>query len=122
MSLERAAAAGDREGEALARVVSARFRLDYEDTVDELDALAREALPLLEQANDHAGLAHVWNAFSEAARPFVRVISRVPEEEVISLYRSHDVLLWTSTYEGFGLVLLEAMGGGFTWGSALVRW
>ena len=35
--------------------------------MDELDALAREALPLLEQANDHAGLAHVWNAFSEAA-------------------------------------------------------
>ncbi len=65
---ERAAAAGDREGEALARVVSARFRLEYEDTVDELDALAREALPLLEQANDHAGLAHVWNAFSEAAK------------------------------------------------------
>jgi tetratricopeptide (TPR) repeat protein len=65
---ERAAAAGDREGEALARVVSARFRLEYEDTVDELDALAREALPLLEQANDHAGLAHIWNAFSEAAK------------------------------------------------------
>ena len=65
---ERAAATGDREGEALARVVSARFRLEYEDTVDELDALAREALPLLEQANDHAGLAHVWNAFSEAAK------------------------------------------------------
>jgi class 3 adenylate cyclase len=64
---ERAATAGDREGEALARVVSARFRLEYEDTVDELDALAREALPLLEQANDHAGLAHVWDAFSEAA-------------------------------------------------------
>ena len=65
---ERAAAAGDREGEALARVVSARFRLEYEDTVDELDALAREALPLLEQANDHAGLAHIWNAFSEGLR------------------------------------------------------
>jgi glycosyltransferase involved in cell wall biosynthesis len=42
-------------------------------------------------------------------RPFVRIIARVPEEEVIRLYRSHDVLLWTSTYEGFGLVLLEAM-------------
>jgi hypothetical protein len=64
---ERAAAIGDREGEALARVVSARFRLDYEDTVDELDTLAREALPLLERADDHAGRAHVWNAFSEAA-------------------------------------------------------
>ena len=64
---ERAAATGDREGEALARVVSASYRLEYEDTVDELDTLAREALPFLEQADDHAGLAHVWNALSEAA-------------------------------------------------------
>jgi glycosyltransferase involved in cell wall biosynthesis len=51
----------------------------------------------------------VLRAFSEAARPFVTVVARVPEEEVIAAYRRHDVLLWTSTYEGFGLVLLEAM-------------
>ena len=51
----------------------------------------------------------VFGAFSEAARPFVRVVSRVPEDEVIAMYRNHDVLLWTPTYEGFGLVLLEAM-------------
>lgn len=51
----------------------------------------------------------VMAAFPEAVRPFVRVVPRVPEDEVIRLYRSHDVLLWTSTYEGFGLVLLEAM-------------
>ena len=51
----------------------------------------------------------VLASFSERVRPSVRVISRVVEDEVIRLYRSHDVLLWTSTYEGFGLVLLEAM-------------
>jgi glycosyltransferase involved in cell wall biosynthesis len=51
----------------------------------------------------------VTAAFSEAVRPYVRVLPRLPEDEVIRLYRSHDVLLWTSTYEGFGLVLLEAM-------------
>jgi glycosyltransferase involved in cell wall biosynthesis len=51
----------------------------------------------------------VLRAFSDAARPFVRVVARVPEEDVIAMYRSHDVLLWTPTYEGFGLVLLEAM-------------
>jgi glycosyltransferase involved in cell wall biosynthesis len=51
----------------------------------------------------------VMAAFSEAVRPYVRVVPRAPEDEVIRLYRSHDVLLWTSTYEGFGLVLLEAM-------------
>ena len=51
----------------------------------------------------------VLAAFAPATRAFVRVVARVPEEDVIRMYRSHDVLLWTSTYEGFGLVLLEAM-------------
>jgi len=51
----------------------------------------------------------VLGSFSDAARPFVRVIARLPEDAVIDLYRRHDVLLWTPTYEGFGLVLLEAM-------------
>ena len=51
----------------------------------------------------------VMAAFPEAVRPLVRVRPRAPEDEVIRLYRSHDLLLWTSTYEGFGLVLLEAM-------------
>lgn len=51
----------------------------------------------------------VMAAFTPAVRPLVRVIPRVAEDEVIRLYRAHDVLLWTSTYEGFGLVLLEAM-------------
>jgi glycosyltransferase involved in cell wall biosynthesis len=48
-------------------------------------------------------------AFSPLARALVRVVPRVPEDDVIRMYRSHDLLLWTSTYEGFGLVLLEAM-------------
>jgi glycosyltransferase involved in cell wall biosynthesis len=51
----------------------------------------------------------VRNAFAEPVRPFIRVVARVPEEEVVALYRTHDVLLWLPTYEGFGLVLLEAM-------------
>lgn len=51
----------------------------------------------------------VLGSFSSAARPFVTAIARLPEDAVIDLYRRHDVLLWTPTYEGFGLVLLEAM-------------
>ncbi len=51
----------------------------------------------------------VLRAFSETIRPFVTVAARVPEQQVMEAYRSHDVLLWPSTYEGFGLVLLEAM-------------
>jgi glycosyltransferase involved in cell wall biosynthesis len=53
--------------------------------------------------------ATVMAAFTPAVRPSVRVLPRAPEDEVVRLYRSHDLLLWTSTYEGFGLVLLEAM-------------
>ena len=60
----RAVAAGDRAGEAAARVAAAFHRLMAGETdVDELDALARAALPLLEAAGDHAGLVHVWAAF-----------------------------------------------------------
>ncbi len=48
-------------------------------------------------------------AFSDPVQPFVTVVPRAPESQVMQMYRAHDVLLWTSTYEGFGLVLLEAM-------------
>jgi len=53
--------------------------------------------------------AAVRSAFSETARHLVTVVPRVPEQQVIQAFREHDVLLWPSTYEGFGLVLLEAM-------------
>ena len=47
--------------------------------------------------------------FSDRARARVRVVPRAPEADVLTAYREHDALLFTSTYEGFGLVLLEAM-------------
>jgi len=54
----------------------------------------------------------VMASFREAVRPLVRVLPRADEAAVIAAYREHDVLLWTSSYEGFGLVLLEAMSQG----------
>lgn len=57
----RARQAGDEPGEALARVVAAHYRLlDNAETPGEVEALVRAALPLLEQAGDHAGLRDVW--------------------------------------------------------------
>jgi DNA-binding SARP family transcriptional activator len=59
----RAQAAGDQPGEALARVACAYHRaLTGESDIDQLEALARAALPLLEGVGDHAGLARVWDA------------------------------------------------------------
>jgi glycosyltransferase involved in cell wall biosynthesis len=51
----------------------------------------------------------VLSAFPGNVRHLVRVIDRAPEEDVVRALRMHDVLLWPSTYEGFGLVLIEAM-------------
>jgi glycosyltransferase involved in cell wall biosynthesis len=42
----------------------------------------------------------------------VTITGRVPEEQVMDAYRSHDVLAWPSTYEGFGMVVVEAMSQG----------
>jgi len=48
-------------------------------------------------------------AFAPAARSHITVVDRLPEEDVIAAYRSHDVLVLPSSYEGFGMVVLEAM-------------
>jgi glycosyltransferase involved in cell wall biosynthesis len=59
-----------------------------------------------------APAATVLADFDAAVRPFVTVIDRAPEEQVMAEFRRHDALLWTSTYEGFGLALIEAMSQG----------
>jgi tetratricopeptide (TPR) repeat protein len=65
---ERAAAAGDDAGAALARTVAANLRLHAgECSVDELEHLARAALPLLEALGDDDGLVHVWHALGWVA-------------------------------------------------------
>lgn len=51
----------------------------------------------------------VLASFAKAAHPFVRVVPRAPEDEVMRHYREHDVLVACSTYEGFGMVVVEAM-------------
>ncbi len=51
----------------------------------------------------------ILSAFSAAARAQVTLVARVAEPEVIAAYRTHDVFVLPSTYEGFGMVVLEAM-------------
>ncbi len=66
---QRAREAGDRVGEALARTVAAAHRSEFavDPAIDELEALARAALPLLERVEDHAGLVHCWWALRTVA-------------------------------------------------------
>jgi class 3 adenylate cyclase len=60
---ERASAAGDEARELLARTVAAAARSVFaaDPDIDELERLAHAALPLLEQAGDHAALVHAWS-------------------------------------------------------------
>ena len=44
------------------------------------------------------------------------------KEELEYYYNKADVFVFPSKTDTFGLVLLEAMGGGFSWGSTLIRW
>jgi class 3 adenylate cyclase/tetratricopeptide (TPR) repeat protein len=54
--------AGDAAGAALARTMGARLRLETgEASAEEVERLARAALPLLEAAGDQAGLARGWD-------------------------------------------------------------
>jgi class 3 adenylate cyclase/tetratricopeptide (TPR) repeat protein len=63
----RADASGDAAGAALARAVAAALRVDIGVSVDEQERLAQAALPLLEAAEDHAGLSEVWSALAFGA-------------------------------------------------------
>jgi class 3 adenylate cyclase/tetratricopeptide (TPR) repeat protein len=69
---ERARRDGDETGEALARVAEAYHRSWYapDPSIDELEALTRKALTLLEGAGDHAGLVHVWSALGDGVANF----------------------------------------------------
>ena len=48
-------------------------------------------------------------AFPHDVQPWLTVQERAPEDVVMAAYRTHDALVWPSTYEGFGMVLVEAM-------------
>lgn len=53
--------------------------------------------------------ATIRAAFPESAQSRIEILPRADEAEVMRHYRTHDLLVFPSTYEGFGMVLLEAM-------------
>lgn len=54
----------------------------------------------------------VLNAFSPDLRQRVTVRPGIPHGEVLREFRSHDLLLFTSLFEGYGTVVIEAMAAG----------
>jgi glycosyltransferase involved in cell wall biosynthesis len=84
----------------------------------------RRNLPTLVEAfadaRARAGMSHalVLAGESDAAEPledtpdFVRVTGYVPEQDLHVLYHEADVFVYPSSYEGFGLPVLEAMAAG----------
>jgi glycosyltransferase involved in cell wall biosynthesis len=57
--------------------------------------------------------AHLRNRCSKLGiADRVRFLGYVPDDDLPSLYASADIFVLPSTYEGFGLVLLEAMSSG----------
>jgi glycosyltransferase involved in cell wall biosynthesis len=90
------------------------------DAVKGAPYLAR-AMGILAEAGDAPRLtilgpglpeSAVLESFPAAARPYVRVVPRAPEDEVMRHYREHDLLVMCSTYEGFGMVVVEGMSQG----------
>jgi class 3 adenylate cyclase len=78
-TVARAAAAGERLGELRARLaaVSIAVRVgSAAKSAEQLD-LAREALPLFEEAGDDAGLLDAWNAVADAAHMQCQMADRV---------------------------------------------
>jgi class 3 adenylate cyclase/tetratricopeptide (TPR) repeat protein len=68
LAAERAVAEGDEADAALARTVAALAHMNLlECSPDEVERLAREALPLLEAGEDDDGLVHVWYALAWVA-------------------------------------------------------
>jgi tetratricopeptide (TPR) repeat protein len=107
-----AQAAGDEPGTALARVVGAYFRVwseaDPHPPVDELEALARAALPLVEQTGDHAGLVNVWWALAMVAnwRSRLGELIEADEQALHHARLAGQRAVYPLLYPAFGAALL----------------
>jgi glycosyltransferase involved in cell wall biosynthesis len=75
-------------------------------------ALVQRALPQVLQQHPTVKLVLAGprpHTRQDEARPWQQTLGFVSEEELAALYRAADVLVMPSTYEGFGLPVLEAM-------------
>ena len=72
-----------------------------------LAALSAEQMPIV-----FVGSRGNAKSVPESARPLVRVLNYVPQEDLPSIYRSATALIFPSFYEGYGLPIVEAFASG----------
>ncbi|HEY7693181.1 MAG TPA: adenylate/guanylate cyclase domain-containing protein [Gaiellaceae bacterium] len=121
---ERAHEGGDRTGEALARFCGVYYRSHYEGDfdLDDLDRLGHEAIPLLEQAGNHAGLVQVWSVLGYSVanmrgrnedwiRASERALehSRLAGRRITHLFRIEGALVYGSRPADDALGTLDAL-------------
>jgi len=81
--------------------------------VDRLvEAAAGVDATLVVLGKDAHGLQPEVEALAKERGARLRVLGRIPREDVLSAYRESDLFLLGSDFEGYGLVLLEAMAAG----------
>jgi glycosyltransferase involved in cell wall biosynthesis len=74
--------------------------------------LVREADLTLTVIGTGVSAGEVLGAFPPEVRERVKVEPGLTHEEVLTAFKTHDLLLATSHFEGFGTVIIEAMAAG----------
>ncbi|HJS70491.1 MAG TPA: tetratricopeptide repeat protein, partial [Gaiellaceae bacterium] len=102
---ERASAAGERLGELCARIQEGRLRtfLDPEGATEEVDKIARAALPEFEAAGDHRALYVAYEALGQVANMRAQADAGLDayERAAVHAQRSglpYDFLAWRGTF------------------------
>lgn len=95
-------------------VLCAGNRKGHKNELRQIESFARAKIAsdihLLLMGESTAGLADCMARNDVSER--VHFLGHVPEDKLPSLYRSAEVLMFVSLYEGFGLPVLEAMACG----------
>lgn len=100
------------QDEPLLLYVGGFYRNKRVDTLVEVAARAGARLVVIGKDQDPSrGRAHAERLAKELGAK-VSFLGSLPREDVLSAYRESDVFLLASDFEGYGLVLLEAMAAG----------